>query len=79
MSKILSGGKAKVTIGGKIMELDINDIKITPKSDFPEAIEHDYKPYPYHECMECGDNWMFSTNDTKCMECGSTNIKHENL
>jgi len=43
-----------------------------------KAVELNYEPSPCHICQDCGDEWMFSTNDNKCLSCGGSNIKHEN-
>lgn len=75
MSKILTGCKAKVFVNGKLIGT-FDSIDIIPSSKETEAVCYIGSKLPNHKCRNCGDKWMFSTDDNKCMMCESENIEH---
>lgn len=77
--KIVTNGRAKITVNGKEIGTIEGFAKVFIDPEPIKAVELKYEPYPYHTCLDCGDGWMFSTNDNKCLGCGGTNIKHENV
>lgn len=81
MSKIFKGAKGKLIINGKVVA-EFDSIKVHSVNSYCDIHElkdlTEYVSYRtrFHKCKSCYSEWTFSTNNNKCLKCGSEDIEH---